>query len=75
MHAALDINLPNYASAIVTTNEIVDSISKLRSTDATISVLLCVLGDGGETGNAPRNHWPLNDVFARQNELNRAAYR
>ena len=29
MHAALDINLPNYASAIVTTNEIVDSISSL----------------------------------------------
>jgi ureidoacrylate peracid hydrolase len=29
MHAALDINLPNYATAIVTTNEIVDSISSL----------------------------------------------
>ena len=29
MHAALDVNLPNYASAIVTTNEIVDSISSL----------------------------------------------
>jgi ureidoacrylate peracid hydrolase len=27
MHAALDINLPSYASAIVTTNEIVASIS------------------------------------------------
>jgi ureidoacrylate peracid hydrolase len=27
MHAALEINLPNYASAIVTTKEIVDSIS------------------------------------------------
>ena len=27
MHAALEINLPNYASAIVTTREIVDSIS------------------------------------------------
>jgi len=27
MHAALEINLPNYASAIVTTEEIVDSIS------------------------------------------------
>ena len=27
MHAALDINIPNYASAIVTTNEIVDLIS------------------------------------------------
>jgi ureidoacrylate peracid hydrolase len=27
MHAALEVNLPNYASAIVTTKEIVDSIS------------------------------------------------
>jgi len=31
MHAALDVNLPNYASAIVTTNEVVDSISSLSS--------------------------------------------
>ena len=29
MHAALDINIPNYASAIVTTNEVVDSIASL----------------------------------------------
>ena len=29
MHAALDVNIPNYASAIVTTDEIVDSISSL----------------------------------------------
>ena len=29
MHAALDINLPNYASAIVTTKEVVASISSL----------------------------------------------
>ncbi len=29
MHAALEINLPNYASAIVTTNEIVDAIASL----------------------------------------------
>jgi ureidoacrylate peracid hydrolase len=29
MHAALDINIPNYASAIVTANEAVDSISSL----------------------------------------------
>jgi ureidoacrylate peracid hydrolase len=29
MHAALEINMPNYASAIVTTKEIVDSISSL----------------------------------------------
>ena len=31
MHAALDINIPNYASAIVTTEEIVASFSSLRS--------------------------------------------
>ena len=30
MHAALDINIPNYASAIVTTNEIVDLISSVK---------------------------------------------
>jgi ureidoacrylate peracid hydrolase len=29
MHAALDIILPNYASAIVTTNEMTDLISSL----------------------------------------------
>ena len=29
MHAALDINLPNYANAIVTTSEIIDAISQL----------------------------------------------
>ena len=29
MHAALDVNIPNYASAIVTTKEIVNSISSL----------------------------------------------
>jgi ureidoacrylate peracid hydrolase len=29
MHAALDVNIPNYASAIVTTNEVVDSIASL----------------------------------------------
>jgi ureidoacrylate peracid hydrolase len=29
MHAALDINLPNYASAILTTTELIDAISQL----------------------------------------------
>jgi ureidoacrylate peracid hydrolase len=29
MHAALDVNIPNYASAVVTTNEVVESISSL----------------------------------------------
>jgi hypothetical protein len=31
MHAALDLNMPNYASAIVSTDEIVDSISSLQA--------------------------------------------
>jgi ureidoacrylate peracid hydrolase len=31
MHAALDINIPSYASAIVTTNEVVDSLSSVRT--------------------------------------------
>ena len=29
MHAALEVNIPNYASAIVTTDEVVDSIASL----------------------------------------------
>jgi ureidoacrylate peracid hydrolase len=29
MHAAIGVNIPNYASAIVTTKEIADSISSL----------------------------------------------
>jgi ureidoacrylate peracid hydrolase len=29
MHAALDVNIPNYASAVVTTTEIVNSISSV----------------------------------------------
>lgn len=29
MHAALDINMPNYASAIVTAKEVIASISSL----------------------------------------------
>jgi ureidoacrylate peracid hydrolase len=32
MHAALDVNIPNYASAIVTADEIVDMISSRRHT-------------------------------------------
>ena len=30
MHAALDINIPNYASAVVSTNEVLDSLSSLK---------------------------------------------
>jgi hypothetical protein len=29
MHAALDVNIPNYASPAVTTNEIVDAVSSM----------------------------------------------
>jgi ureidoacrylate peracid hydrolase len=38
MHAALDINLPNYVNAIVTTREIVGAISALRD-DASASLV------------------------------------
>ena len=31
MHAALDVNIPNYARAMVTTNQVVDSISGSRN--------------------------------------------
>jgi hypothetical protein len=31
MHAALEVNLPNYAGAIVTRNEIVDSLSSVQT--------------------------------------------
>ena len=33
MHAALDINIPNYASAVVTTNEIIDLISSVHASE------------------------------------------
>jgi ureidoacrylate peracid hydrolase len=29
MHSALDVNIPNYASDIVTTSEVIDAISSL----------------------------------------------
>jgi len=31
MHAALDVNIPNYASAILTTDEVVDLICSLET--------------------------------------------
>ncbi len=31
MHAALDINLPNYASAMVTTNAVVDALAAVHT--------------------------------------------
>jgi ureidoacrylate peracid hydrolase len=45
MHAALDINIPNYASAIVTTKEVVEMISslQLQSDRSTASKSACKL--------------------------------
>ena len=31
MHAALDINIPNYATAVVTTDQVVDSLSSVQT--------------------------------------------
>lgn len=36
MHAALDVNIPSYATAVVTTNEVVDSINSLLATAPSI---------------------------------------
>jgi nicotinamidase-related amidase len=38
MHAALDVNIPNYASAVVTADEIIDSISSLSEAGKVLSV-------------------------------------
>src|SRR6266700_4171970 len=38
MHAALDVNIPNYASAMVTTTEIIDSISSTSAAGKVLSV-------------------------------------
>jgi nicotinamidase-related amidase len=35
MHAALDINMPNYARAILATNEVIDLISSTQTMEAT----------------------------------------
>ena len=37
MHAALDVNIPNYASAVVTTDEIVDLISSVQTSGISAS--------------------------------------
>ena len=34
MHAALDVNIPNYASAVVTTQEVVGAIAALRAAES-----------------------------------------
>jgi hypothetical protein len=46
MHAALDVNIPNYASVIVTTNEIVDLISSVQTLDISEGSF-CVRGSKG----------------------------
>jgi len=37
MHAALDINIPNYANAVVTSDEAVKAISFLETAAANVS--------------------------------------
>src|SRR5262245_19968393 len=60
MHAALDVNIPNYASAMVTTNQIVDSIASLCPSEST----------NGHTRNGhpiiqgPRGGWSLQRLTA-----------
>ena len=39
MHDALDVNIPNYASAVVTPDEIIDSILLLSATEEVPSAL------------------------------------
>jgi len=34
MHAALDVNVPNYAPAIVTTNELVETLFHIQLTQS-----------------------------------------
>jgi nicotinamidase-related amidase len=34
MHAALDVNIPNYASSVLTTSELVESLAALVANDA-----------------------------------------
>jgi nicotinamidase-related amidase len=43
MHAALDVNIPNYATAIVTTAEIVDSIASIGNIDQSPSVVTSLI--------------------------------
>jgi hypothetical protein len=31
MHAALDVNIPNYATTMVTTNQVVDALSSVQT--------------------------------------------
>jgi nicotinamidase-related amidase len=49
MHAALDINMPNYASAIVTTDELINSLSSVQS----LAIAPQEFGAAEEAGKAP----------------------
>jgi nicotinamidase-related amidase len=40
MHAALDINIPNYASAMVTTDEVVEAMSSLSTVEISVGALI-----------------------------------
>jgi nicotinamidase-related amidase len=37
MHAALEVNIPNYAGAVVTTNQIVDALSSIQAAGVSAS--------------------------------------
>lgn len=43
MHAALDVDIPNYATAIVTAAEIVDSIASIGNIDQSPAVLTSLI--------------------------------
>lgn len=46
MHAALDVNIPNYASAMVTTNDVVEALFISPSADAERFERVTVDGEG-----------------------------
>jgi nicotinamidase-related amidase len=52
MHAALDINIPNYASAVVTTNEIIDLMSSPHASEL-----------GGIMSASPRDGDPRSESY------------
>ena len=63
MHAALEINIPNYAGAIVTTKEVVGSISSLRIARST-----SMASFGSRLATPPRSDRP-GGCFVRRGKL------
>jgi hypothetical protein len=58
MHAALDVNIPNYASAIVTTNQVVDSLASVQTLVQLIRNNYSILGRQGRCrGHDLRNRF------------------